>query len=270
MLTMEKYDNRRPNSVGSSRIRGRWVMKYYPEIEEFQNGQHYDAMIYQKAYWREHMKAFSGIKIFDLCDPDWLEGRPVTEIAEYVDAFTVTTPKMRDFLMSLVDKPVYIIPDRLDPEECFPVKDRHIGKARSVVWFGYSSNQAVLDQCVIPLQDMLLQLVVISERGYAGANVNIKYDYATVNEEIIKHDIVLLPDLPSNYRHTFKSNNKTLQSWALKMPVATCPEDLERFMSAEERQKEADEKYDFVMKGYHARQSGSEYARIIQELLQRR
>lgn len=270
MLTMEKYDNRRPNSVGSSRIRGRWVMKYCDQIQEFKNGGQYDAVIYQKAYWKEHMKAFKGIKIFDLCDPDWLEGRPVTEIAEYVDAFTVTTEKMKDYLSQLIDKPIIVIPDRIDPEEHFPIKENHIGKARSVVWFGYQSNQVVLDQCMVFLENNLLQLVVISERGYAPASVNIKYDYGTINDEIIKHDMVLLPTFDHDLRHQFKSNNKTLSSWALKMPVATGPEDILKFMKAEDRQKEADEKYKYVMEQCHVRQSGPEYVTLIEDLVKRR
>ncbi len=266
MLTMEKHGNRRLNSVGSSRIRGRWMMKYFPQIEEFRNGFTYDAVIYQKAYWREHMKDFKGVKIFDLCDPDWLEGRPVTEIAEYVDAFTVTTQKMKEYLEQLVDIPVVIIPDRIDPEEMFPTKEHHIGRARSVVWFGYSNNQVVLDQCTIFLQNQLLQLVVISDRAYAGANVNVNYDYNTINEEIIKHDIVLLPTIENNIRHSFKSNNKTLCSWALKMPVATSPEEVEKLMSEEARKAEAEEKYKYVMENCHVRQSGPEYAKLIEDL----
>lgn len=270
MLTMEKYDNRRANSVGSSRIRGRWVMKYDPRIEEFKNGFHYDAVIYQKAYYYEHLKAFQGIKIFDICDPDWLEGKPITEVAELVDAFTTTTEPMARFLRQITDKPVKIIPDRIDPDDSFPIKEKHTGKARSCVWFGYSSNQIVLDQCVDFIQSRLMQLVVISERNYHLADVNVHYDYGTVNEEIVKHDMVILPEFNQNLRHSFKSNNKTLQAWSLKMPVAVTPEDILRFQDPEERQKEADEKHAFVMEQCHARLSGPEYVTLIEELQKRR
>ena len=270
MLTMEAAENRRPNTVGSSRIRGRWVMKYMPQIVDFKAGFHYDAVIYQKAYFHEHMKQFKGVKIFDICDPDWMDGRPITEVAQLVDAFTVPTAPLRDFLVQITDKPVIIIPDRIDPEEHTPVKEEHIGKARSVVWFGYSTNQVVLDQCLIYLQQKLLQLVVISDRPYADADVNVKYDYATLNEEMIKHDMVIMPDYKTNLRHSFKSPNKTLTSWALKMPVAVTPEDIARFMDPEERQKEADLRYQEVMTTWHCRESGPQYIDLIADILKKK
>lgn len=266
MLTMEQHENRRVNSVGSSRIRGRWMMKYCPEIVPFKNGHDYDAVIYQKAYYQEHLRGFKGIKIFDICDPDWLDGRPIQEVAELVDAFTVPTPALQTFLQQITDKPVVVIPDRIDPDEHAPVKEHHFGKARSVVWYGYSSNQVVLDKAIVFLQAQNLSLVVVSERNYHQADVNVPYDYATINDELIKHDMVLLPDYKANYRHSFKSNNKTLTAWALKMPVATGPEDILRFMDAEERNKEADLRYNEVMTTYHVKQSGPQYLELIKQI----
>ncbi len=267
MLTMEQHDKRRLNSVGSSRIRGRWVMKYCKDIVPFENGKDYDAVIYQKAYYKEHMDAFKGVKIFDLCDPDWLDGRPVTEVAQKVDAFTCPTQAMHDFLVQITDKPVIIIPDRVDPEEYHPVKEGHYGKARTIVWYGYSTNQVVLDQCMVFLQSENLQLVVISDRNYPDAAVNVKYEYQTVNEEIVKHDIVLMPDFKQNYRHSFKSNNKTIGAWALKMPVAVGPEDILRFMDPAERAKEAEMRYNEVMTNYHVKDSGPQYLQLVQNIL---
>jgi len=269
MLSMEKYDNRRAESVGSSRIRCRWVMKYDKRLEPFKNGFHYDAVIYQKAYWDEHMRAYNGIKIFDLCDPDWMEGKPITEVAELVDGFTVPTKPLADFIKQLTNKPVLIIPDRVDPEH-IPVKTEHIGKARSVVWFGYSSNQVVLDQCMIFLKSKLLQLVVISEKNYHDADVNVVWDYRTLCEEIVKHDFVLMPDYKKNLRHSFKSPNKTLTSWALGMPVATGPEDIIRFMDPAERQKEADLRRAEVLEKHHSRLSGQEYVTFIEEIAKKK
>lgn len=267
---MEKYENRKAESVGSSRIRGRWVMKYDPRITEFKNGHKYDAVIYQKAYWDDHMKAFPGVKIFDICDPDWMEGRPITEVAEMVDGFTVPTKPLADFIAQLTDKPVRIIPDRVDTEVHIPQKLEHVGKARSVVWFGYSSNQVVLDQCLVFLKSKLLQLVVISERNYPDADVNVKYNQTTFNDELIKHDFVLMPDYKTNLRHSYKSPNKTLISWALKMPVAVTPEDIERFMDPIERQREADLRHTEIEQKHHSRLSGPEYVTFINELTQQK
>lgn len=266
MLTMEKFDNRRRDSIGSSRIRARWVMKYCPEIVEFKNGFAYDAVIYQKAYYKEHMEAFTGVKIFDICDPDWLDDRPIVELSEMIDAFTVTTEKMRDFISKLTDKPAIIIPDRIDPEEHTPVKEIHEGKARSAVWFGYSSNLVVLDQIVDFLQGQNISLTVISDRNYTPADANVSYDYRSINDDIIKHDFVILPDYSNDLRHSFKSNNKTLTSWALKMPVAVNPEDVFRFSDPNERNKEAEEKYKYVMEECHVKLSGPQYVDLIKKI----
>lgn len=266
MLDMEVFDNRGLNQVGSSRIRGRWVRKYCPEIEAFKNGAHYDAVIFQKAYYKDYLKEFKGIKIFDICDPDWMDGRPITEVAEMVDAFTVPTQAMKDFLVQVTNKPVVIIPDRIDPDEHTPVKETHVGRARTCVWFGYSSNQIVLEQCLIALRSMGLNLAVISERPYREADINVTYNYGTICEDLTKHDIVLMPDFKQDRRHKFKSPNKTLTSWALKMPVATNPEELEKFLDPEERNKEAEKRYNEVMTEHHVKLSGPQYLDLIYKL----
>lgn len=266
LLSMEKYENRRVNSVGSSRIRGRWVMKYCQEIEEFRNGVEYDVVIYQKAYWKDHMQRFQGIKIFDLCDPDWFDGRPIVEVLEYVDAITVPTVALQKYIQQMTDKPVVVIPDRIDPDDHLPVKERHIGKARTAVWFGYGQNQQVLDQAVGVIQSMGLQLVVISNTRYYQADVNVTYDFATFNQELIKHDIVVLPPYEKDIKFSFKSNNKTLTAWALRMPVAHEVPDLERLLDPLEREKEAELRYNEVIGTYHAELSGREFLQLIQTL----
>lgn len=266
LLTMEQYENRRENSVGSSRIRGRWVMKYTPEIQQFKNGGNYDVMIYQKAYWREHMDTFKGIKIFDICDPDWFDGRPIMEVIEKVDALTVPTQALADYLKQLTDKPVVVIPDRIDPEDHTPVKEKHIGKMRTVVWFGYGQNQVVLDQVVNVLSKYGVKLAVISNTRYHDADVFVEYNYATFNQELIKHDAVIMPPYQKDIRFTFKSNNKTLTSWALRMPVIAEVPDLERFIDPKEREKEAQMRYDEITTKWHVKESGREYLELINQI----
>lgn len=267
MLTFEQYDNRRPGSVGSSRIRGEWMMKYCPAIEKYENGRHFDVMIYQKAYYKEHMALFSGIKIFDLCDPDWFEFRPVRETLELVDAVTVPTQALADYLKSM--KPelvVKVIPDRIDPEAHPVKKNIHIGPLRSVVWFGYSENAGALDLVLEPLKERGITLVVISDRPYLEADVNIKYEQTTVLEELIKHDAVILPTFEGNYRTLFKSDNKVLTSWAIGMPVIKEFDDLELYESPERRKFESDTRYNQVRLEYHVNKSGPEYLELIREL----
>jgi hypothetical protein len=262
-LSMQKYENRKPLSVGSSRIRGTDMMAYCPEITEFKNGGHYDAVIYQKAYWKDHMEQFKGIKIFDICDPLWMEGRPMTEVTELCDAITCSTDALTNYIKQLTDKPVITIPDRINPEQYYPTKEMHIGKARTAVWFGYSQNQVVLDQVITVLKKYDLKLIVISDKPYRDADVNIKWDVNTVNKEIIAHDVVIMPTYIKDKRFIYKSNNKTLTSWALKMPVVTEIPDLEKFMDPKERQKEAEQRYQEVMTKWHVRESGPQYLDLI-------
>jgi len=66
-ITMERMDNRLFNSVGSSRIRMRWLLPYWEEAEEYVIGKKYEIMIFQKVYWGAMMEAFEGIKLLDLC-----------------------------------------------------------------------------------------------------------------------------------------------------------------------------------------------------------
>ena len=101
-ITMEKFENRQLNSVGSSRIRARWVYKYWKEAEEWKTGHKYDAVVFQKVYWRDYMKKFKGIKIFDICDPDWLDNRPVMEAIGLCDAVATSSPNLRDYIKKYI------------------------------------------------------------------------------------------------------------------------------------------------------------------------
>lgn len=102
--TMEKIENRPVNSVGSSRIRARWLCDFWPEAQEYHVGEKYDVIIFQKAYWQEMMVKFDGIKIFDLCDPDWLIPRPVVESAQLCDAVVTSTQALADYLKKVCSR----------------------------------------------------------------------------------------------------------------------------------------------------------------------
>lgn len=266
MITMEAYENRGYNSVGSSRIRGRWVMETSDLIKEYRLGQKYDAMIYQKAYWREHMEQFKGIKIFDLCDPDWLEGRPVVEVAEHVHAFTVPTETMQKYLQPLVPVPVFTVPDRVKLDEHVPNKTHHAKKLTSAVWFGYSNNAWVLEPVMNILKNYGITMTMISDRPHMDADAFIKYDYKEIHLQLIDYDIAILPTHRKHQRFAYKSNNKDLTCHALNLPVVKEYEDLERLLPQEARIAEAKKCYDEVVSKYNVAKSGPEYLSIITKL----
>lgn len=269
LITMEFFENRKPGTVGSSRIRGDWIAKYWDECEPYQIGKKYDALIFQKAYWKDMVENFDGLKIFDICDPDWLEPRPVVEMINRCDGVVISTEALAKQLRKFdISVPVVCIPDRVDLEWSKPVKRLHKGKAKSVVYFGYSTNaRVVLDSAVNGLRKRGLSLTVISDMPFHSNDYFVEYDPDTVNEEIISHDIVLLPKAPSsNYRFQFKSNNKTIQSWALGMPVATNGEELDRFMDGGEREKERVRRLEEVREKWDVRLSVKEWKKFISKL----
>jgi len=214
------------------------------------------------------------------CDPDWTENPTVNETVKYVDAITCPTEPFVKHFSKYTDKPIVVIPDRLDMEY-YKKQKEHKGDAKKVVWFGYSHNSGVLQQAIPTLRELKMKLTVISDdfKIFIGSNDDkdlfnfIKYDEKTVNRDIIKHgDIALLPPatLDDNgevpYRSRFKSNNKTINSWGLGLPVATNAEELEHFIPAVNRIKEADERWEEVKAKYDSKLSVIQYLDLIKQI----
>ena len=271
ILTFEQMHGR--VDVGSSRIRGDWLIKYWDEAERFVLGTKYDVVIFQKAYWVEYAKEFKGIKILDLCDPDWMHfGYPVKEMIELCDAVTCSSEEIKNYISKITDKPVYYIPDRVDLE-VHNIKKQHIGDAKNVVWFGYHSNFALLDSTIISLKTLKLSLIVISDKPYippAGLKnrieiINLPWDVDTVNSDIIRGDIVLNPIIKVG-KWKFKSNNKTLTSWALGMPVANDNDDLKLFLKEENRIKESEKRLKEIIELWDVKISVQDFKDIIERL----
>lgn len=283
IFSNEQYVNAQKNSIGSSRIRCKWVLNHWLNAEEFRIGVKYDAVIFQKAYFLEYMRMYDGVKILDLCDPDWMEGKPVMQAIELCDSVTVSSQGLFDYLKEIAGKPVYLIPDRVDLNAHTERKE-HGGEAKSCVWFGYSHNQQVLDEVLPTLKRLRLGLTVISDLPYfptAGiqgvdkewitANIrNIKFDPETLNTEILAGGDVVLNNRPNTGKFYFKSDNKTIIAWALGMPVALNAEDLERFLDEKARRKEAEMRLNEVREYWQSERSVEEYENVIRECLKRK
>ena len=116
ILTFEQF--RGTKNLGSSRIRGEWVIDKWPEVEPFVQGRKYEFCIYQKAYFVDHAKAFTGKKIFDICDPNFLNwGYRTVEMIEECDAVTTSTEALAEQMRRFTDKPVFCVPDRINLDE---------------------------------------------------------------------------------------------------------------------------------------------------------
>ena len=279
ICTMERFDSRPLNSVGSSRIRCRWLLDYWPEAEEYIIGKKYDVMIFQKVYWFNMMRAFKGIKILDLCDPDWLENRPVFEFIDLSDIVTTSTETLAEYIRKL--RPnclVKCIPDRVYLPEAKPIKREHSEVLKKVVWFGYSHNAHYLKQVYEELIKRDLELYVIADHPVDPPLLyksklkikNIPYNYETLNKELIKYDAVLMPDPYGDERAKYKSNNKTLQAWSLGIPMIKIPEDIDRLMTKIEREKESEKMLNEIRDKWDVKYSVDEYRELIWEVKKKR
>lgn len=264
-ITMEQMDNRERDSVGSSRIRGRWLWqnwsKLFPEdsAEQMVIGKKYDVIFFQKVYWEDMIRNFDGVKIFDICDPDWLEGRQTMEYIRMCHACTTSTLALKEYIEKFVDIPVYFIPDRVDTNE-LKSRGKHIGKARKICWIGYVHNQHYIYPTLEFLADKGLELTIVSDQAYrppTGFDFikinNFTYTYPEVNERIKACDLYLVPETKDE-RGKFKSNNKAINAMALGVPCVYVPEDLQRLVEEDARneqmQKDLEEvknKYDILM-----------------------
>ena len=267
----EQFHGRK--DIGSSRIRGHWLINNWQEAELFRQGQKYDVVIYQKAYFLEHAKVFKGIKILDLCDPDWLHwAYRVKEMITYCDAVTTSTETLAVALQNITNKPVIYVPDRVDLNK-FKEKKIHEGDAKRVCWYGYSDNYDIIKPVINHLKRHKLNLLVISNGQFNISRVykdkvnvkNVKWNSETVNINILKSDFVINP-----YKQTgkwkFKSNNKTLTAWAIGMPVAHDLKELVKFIKYEERIKEVTKRTKELKEKWTIEKSINQYKEIIDDV----
>jgi len=273
ILTFEKFHGRSKGAVGSSILRGDWVINNWDKASVWTNGAYADVMIYQKAYWLYHMQDFKGIKILDMCDPDWMrEDIKLAHVAKYLDAITCSTDALTDAVKGMVDIPVITIPDRLDMNQ-FPVdKKIHENQATTVCWFGYLHNAEVVLNMILPsLEKNGLNLVVVSDKDFhpsmsCGIEItNIRYNIANAYEHIRDCDFVVNPHFgEKNFK--YKSNNKTLVSWALGNPVADTVEDLKRFIDPNERNKEVEIRSKEIQEKWIMKISIEQYEQLISQI----
>lgn len=273
ILSMEQFELRPFNSVGSSRIRARWLVNHWDEADEFIYGQEYDAVIYQKVYWKRHMQLFEGLKIFDLCDKDWPE-RPVVETAHLVDAIVTSTEPLAQELREMVPgKRVVCIPDRVDLSEVKRLKfDYGGGKIKTALWYGYFHNFEIVKPSLYDLGRLGIKLTVVSDQHpvvVSGWGVEVEsrpYRQEKIYEWIAEHDVVLNPQ-GTEGKWRLKSNNKTIIAWAVGAPVAHSLRELLSFQDPDSRREEAKRRLSEVKSEWDVRLSVEEYRRLIRDII---
>lgn len=263
------------NSVGSTFIRIEQMLKYWPEFDLYKYGENPECIIFQKVYSSEdyqYPRHFKGKKILDICDPDWTDGVNIVDSCHAVDAVTCSTQPLADFVSQFTKK-VVVIPDRFDLA-VIPEPIKHTGKAKSVVWFGYSHNAEALRPAIKLIEQLGLKLTIISNDDpiYQWGVVNakeyytfIKYKEETIYEELQKCDFAILPD-GVRPQDKFKSNNRTIKASLTGLPVAKTPEEVEFFMDGKNRQDWVDECLPTIRDEYDIKKSIEQFKELIKTL----
>ena len=266
ILTYEKFHNLPKNSIGSSRIRMSWLLPYWSSAEEYVEDKNYKTIIFQKVYWDE-IENFKCIKIFDFVDP-FIKITNLDNL-KTVHAITVPTESLINYLKPIFPtKKIVCIPDRMNINEAKPIKEIHNEKFKKLIWFGYSENAYCLFDYLEEIKRRNIELTVISETiiDFKGYRVNqIQFEYEQLNSEIINHDAVFLPHAIDKFTK-YKSNNKTIHSWSLKMPVIVNLEDFEKFESKNARQVEGEIRRKEVEEKWNIKESVKQYKELIRSL----
>ena len=279
IFSFARRHNRAYEKCGSSIIRAKWMWENWPDAEEYVEGKKYDVVIFQKVWWPEMLKIHTGIKILDLCDPEWLQSRwPIVEIAHQVDAIVVSSKGLRDALQKIIPEkvcPIVWIDDRIDSKFAGDFKKKHSGNAKRVAWYGYrhNGNQAI-PQVLPTLKRLGLELHIICENrlefaGFENMVTYSEFNWNTLAYELMSCDIVLNPPVMSPYAQ-YKSLNKTYLAWAFGMPVAHNGDELRAFLTEESRIKEGERVSELVKKEYNTTKSVEEYKNLITKLCQKK
>ena len=278
-LTFEQYHNR--DNIGSTKIRIKNIMRYWPELHLYKYGEKPDVMIFQKVYrtgdtFRSAAYTLPGEMgvptVLDICDADWLgqgavaKSCYITETAQMVDAVVTSTEALAEFIRQLTDKPVVCIPDRFVIDE-FPAIKQHVGKLTSAVWFGYSHNAEVLRYAIPAVERHGLEFTIISNED---PRLPFEYTYKkwqnkTAYQLIQSHDVAILPK-GTRPQDRFKSNNRPVQAALCGLPVITEAEQLEALSAASERTKTALPLWQQYRQEYDVRKSVEQYKSLIESI----
>jgi len=191
----DAYSKEKRGYLASSRIRGHYLSKYWPEcddffypeefpeyegdffnpVNQFKILKNYDAVIFNKAYEHKLVKLLrenGQIVIVDFCDPDFLLSHSSEQrvsdclkTLKYTTLAVVNGKAIKEELRKVYKGPIVIIPDRLDLEG-LSRKETHNRELKKIVWYGYSENLRVLEPYMKDIIDMGLEITIISDRFF--------------------------------------------------------------------------------------------------------
>lgn len=274
-----RYHGKNPPS-GSTNIRVHQLIKYWPEADIYLYGEHPDVLIFQKVYCTPDYKFpanYPAIKILDICDPDWLDGTTsIRETVDSMDAVVCSSEGLQKFAKQLTDKPVVVIKDRFDLEP-IPAPKIPSGDAETIVWFGYRHNADCLKYAMRTIDELGLNLMVISNddpfawqwlpresaMAFKERYTFVKYKEDTVYTYLQKTDICLLPSAERPI-DKFKSDNKTAKAILAGVPVAHNGDQLRQLLTEEGRKTFLEDNYQKYREEYDVRKSVEDYKKLIE------
>jgi len=261
--------------VGSTVLRVDALTNGNPDFEKWQHAKKYDQLIFQKAYWIEMMEIFEGPMILDLCDPDWIKnGLDIVKIGNLVHAITCSSEALCVLLRSYFPKKMVIcVPDRLDLNFYPKPKRTHTDDARILVWFGFIHNAyETLAKFAPFIKANDLKLKIISNLPYTKEDDILElnpefflFHHSSAYEHIKTGDIVLNPKSEKSF-FKYKSNNKSIISWKLGVPVAENITELEQLINADQRNKQIEKMKSIVEKDYDINLSAQQYRSIFKQV----
>ena len=244
----------------SDRIRGEWIIKNSDRFEIYDSSKKYNTIIFHKPI--PEINKLGGIKILDLCDSVWKQISDFTELIKTVSAIVVSTEGLKEELEKITDKDIYVIGDGHDFKYYETrIENKHLNKAKEIVWFGYAQNSKCLFPYFKTIKEQGLKLKVISQCPLPPldkADKFVKWDVDTCVEEISKSDFALLP-----LNGKLKSNNKDITAYLSGIPVAKNEQDILRLIDPQER-RFAMKKLD--VKKFDAKVKAKEYLNLISKL----
>ena len=168
------------------------------------------------------------------------------------------------------------VPDRLDLEFYPAPRASHSGRAKTLIWFGFIHNaHETLEKMIPTIEKYNLKLKIIANLPYSKTDRILSlnpeyhnYNHSTAYDLIKTGDIVLNPKSDLSF-FKYKSNNKSIISWKLGLPVAEDIEQLELLMDPEERNKQVETMRWVVENEYDINQSAAQYRQIIEQIKER-
>lgn len=280
-FTFSQFHNKIP-PVGSTKIRVDNLLKYWPEAKLYRYGEKPDVMVFQKVYVTydyKFIQHFEGIKILDICDPDWKDTPDILikETLDAVDAVVTSSEALRDYLQQMTDTRCLVIKDRFDLND-FPKPKKHFSEAKGAGWFGYAHNALSLRLAVPSLEHRNMELVIVANENpaawrwahkpeeYKKHYTYIKYeDDMQARTALQQADLVIFPQGIRPFDR-FKSENKTVIAELCGLPVVRNTDELDAMKSGLARQKHIDGVYNKLRKAYDVKLSVNEYKELIGEI----